>query len=395
MTERELFFRYLGLPSFTPMALDIVKAEGIYLYDRSGKEYIDLVSGISVSNIGHRHPKVIEAIHDQLDKYLYLNVYGEFIQSAQVKLAKRIVDLLPHHLSSVYFVNSGSEAVEGAIKLSKRFTGRTEVIAFKNAYHGSTQGALSVLGNETLKNAFRPLIPDIRFIEFNNLPDIEIIGEMTACVIAETIQAEAGIILPNEGFLNRLSDRCHETGALLIIDDIQMGFGRTGKLFSFEHYGIEPDILVLAKALGAGMPLGAFISSKNIMDSLAFDPELGHITTFGGHPVSCAAALAGIEILPGLLDQVEDRGWKIEDRIKNHSEIKEIRRKGLMLGVELNNPEIREPLTKACLDNGLIIDWFLFQPATFRIAPPLTITYQEIDKACEKLEKAFGEVMSP
>lgn len=394
MTERELFFTHLGLPSFSPMALDIVKAEGIYLYDRSGKEYIDLVSGISVSNIGHRHPKVIEAIQFQLEKYLYLNVYGEFIQSPQVKLAKQLVDLLPQNLTSVYFVNSGSEAVEGAIKLSKRFTGRTEVIAFKNAYHGSTQGALSVLGNETLKNAFRPLIPDVRFLEFNNFSDLETISERTACVIVETIQAEAGMILPNEGFLNRLRERCNETGVLLIIDDVQMGFGRTGKFFSFEHYGFEPDILVLAKALGAGMPLGAFIAPKKIMDSLASDPELGHITTFGGHPVSCVAAMAGIEIVCGVLDQVEDRGWRIEDRIKNHSLIKEIRRKGLMLGVEVNNLGIRKPLTEECLHNGLIIDWFLFHPATFRIAPPLTISEEEIDLACDQLIKSLSEVGS-
>lgn len=392
MTERELFFTHLGLPSFSPMALDIVRAEGIYLYDQSGKEYIDLVSGISVSNIGHRHPQVIAAIQSQLEKYLYLNVYGEFIQSPQVKLAQRLADILPQNLSSVYFVNSGSEAVEGAIKLSKRFTGRTEVIAFRNAYHGSTQGALSVLGNENLKNAFRPLIPDIRFLEFNNFSDLDAIGERTACVIGETIQAEAGMILPGEGFLNQLRERCNETGALLVIDDVQMGFGRTGKFFSFEHYGFEPDILVLAKALGAGMPLGAFIAPKKIMDTLAFDPELGHITTFGGHPVSCAAALAGIEIVFGLLDQVEERGWRIEDRLKNHPLIKEIRRKGLMLGVELINPDIRKSLTEACLHHGLIIDWFLFQQATFRIAPPLTITDHEIGKVCEKLEAALKEI---
>jgi acetylornithine/succinyldiaminopimelate/putrescine aminotransferase len=391
MTERELFFTHLGLPSFSPMAIDIVRAEGIYLYDQSGKEYIDLVSGISVSNVGHRHPHVIAAIQSQLEKYLYLNVYGEFIQSPQVKLAKRLADLLPQNLSSVYFVNSGSEAVEGAIKLSKRYTGRTEVIAFRNAYHGSTQGALSVLGNENLKNAFRPLIPDIRFLEFNNYIDLDAIGERTACVIGETIQAEAGMILPNEGFLNQLRERCNEKGALLVIDDVQMGFGRTGKFFSFEHYGFEPDILVLAKALGSGLPLGAFIAPKKIMDTLAFEPELGHITTFGGHPVSCAAALAGIEILLGLLGQVEDKGWRIEDGLKNNSRIKVIRRKGLMLGVEVS-PDIRKPLTEACLRNGLIIDWFLFQPATFRIAPPLNITDHEIGRVCKKLEAAMKEI---
>ena len=392
MTERELFFRYLAPTSFTPMALDIVKAEGIYLYDRFGKEYIDLVSGFSVSNIGHRHPAVINAIREQIGKYLYLNVYGEFIQSTQVQLARRLTELLPEALDCVYFVNSGSEAIEGAMKLSKRYTGRTEVIAFRNAYHGSSQGALSILGNEKLKNAFRPLIPDIRFLEFNNFDDLENISERTSCVIAETIQAEAGVILPEEGFLKCLRHRCRETGALLIVDDVQMGFGRTGRFFSFEHYGIEPDILVLAKALGAGMPLGAFIASKNVMDTLAFDPELGHITTFGGHPVSCAAALAGIDVVRELLPGIEDGGWRMEDRIKNLPLVKKIRRKGLMLGVELKNQDLRKPLTEACLRNGLIIDWFLFHPTTFRIAPPLTITDQEIDNTCDKLEKALGEI---
>jgi acetylornithine/succinyldiaminopimelate/putrescine aminotransferase len=394
MTEREMFFRYLGQTSPAPMALDIVKAEGIYLYDRTGKEYIDLVSGFSVSNIGHRHPAVIDAIKDQLERYLYVNVYGEFIQSPQVMLAKKLVDLLPGHLSSVYFVNSGAEAVEGAVKLSKRYTGRTEIIAFRNAYHGSTQGALSIVGNEILKNAFRPLIPGIHFLEFNNFDDLERISGTTACVVAETIQAEAGIILPAEGFLDRLRQRCSETGALLVIDDVQMGFGRTGRLFSYEHYGIEPDILILAKALGGGMPLGAFIASKEIMDTLAFNPELGHITTFGGHPVSCAAGLASLEVITGsdVIEKVDDRGWKIENRLGNFPGIKEIRRKGLMLGVELHDPLLRLPLTEACLHKGLVIDWFLFNASTFRIAPPLTITDKEIEMVCERLEKVFQNI---
>jgi acetylornithine/N-succinyldiaminopimelate aminotransferase len=392
MTERELFFRYLGLPSFNPMALDIVRAEGVYLYDRSGKEYIDLVSGISVSNTGHRHPKVLEAIQVQLEKYLYLNVYGEFVQSPQVRLAEKLVSLLPEGLDSVYFVNSGSEAVEGAIKLAKRFTGRTGVVAFKNAYHGSTQGALSVLGNETLKNAFRPLIPDIHFLEFNNIKDLERIGHNTACVITETIQAEAGIIRPENGFLKRLRERCNYTGALLIIDDVQMGFGRTGRFFSFEHYGIVPDILVLAKALGAGLPLGAFLSSRKIMDSLAFNPELGHITTFGGHPVSCAAGLAGIEVIIEFLDKVEAKGDYIRERLLDHGIIKEIRHKGFALGLDLPDPKKRTAFSEMALKNGIVIDWYLFRPATFRIAPPLTISDTEIGKACEKVEKALDDL---
>jgi len=393
MTEREMFFKYLGLPSDQPIGLEITRAEGIYLYDASGKQYIDFVSGISVSNIGHRHPAVLEAIHKQLDHYLHLNVYGEFIQSPQVMLAKSLVSFLPENLNSVYLVNSGSEAIEGAIKLSKRFTGRTEVVAFTNAYHGSTMGALSILGNEPLKNAFRPLIPDIRFLGFNDPDDLDNISTRTACIVAETIQAEAGIILPDQEWLLKLRKRCSETGTLLVIDDVQMGFGRTGKLFSFEHFGIRPDILVLAKAMGGGMPIGAFVSSKEIMSTLTFNPELGHITTFGGHPVSCAAALASLQVITQdhLLERVESKGKMIQEKIKGHPTIKEIRRKGLALGVEIRDDSTRNNLTRAALNNGLIIDWYLFHPMTFRIAPPLTITDEEIDIACSRMMKSLDE----
>ena len=393
MTEREMFFKYLGLPSDQPIGLEITRAEGIYLYDASGKQYIDFVSGISVSNIGHRHPAVLEAIHKQLDHYLHLNVYGEFIQSPQVILAKSLVSFLPENLNSVYLVNSGSEAIEGAIKLSKRFTGRTEVVAFTNAYHGSTMGALSILGNEPLKNAFRPLIPDIRFLGFNDPDDLDNISTRTACIVAETIQAEAGIILPDQEWLLKLRKRCSETGTLLVIDDVQMGFGRTGKLFSFEHFGIRPDILVLAKAMGGGMPIGAFVSSKEIMSTLTFNPELGHITTFGGHPVSCAAALASLQVITQdhLLERVESKGTMIQEKIKGHPTIKEIRRKGLALGVEIRDDSTRNNLTRAALNNGLIIDWYLFHPMTFRIAPPLTITDEEIDIACSRMMKSLDE----
>jgi acetylornithine/succinyldiaminopimelate/putrescine aminotransferase len=393
MTERELFFRYLGLPSHQPMGLEIERAEGLYIYDKSGKKYLDLVSGISVSNIGHRHPAVILAIEDQLKKYLHLNVYGEFIQTPQVKLAEKLVSLLPSALNSVYLVNSGSEAIEGALKLAKRFTGRTEVIAFNNAYHGSTMGALSILGNETLKNAFRPLIPGTRFLEFNDFTDLEKITDKTACVVAETIQAEAGIILPEKDFLKSLAERCKETGTLLIVDDVQMGFGRTGSLFSFEHFNFVPDILVLAKALGGGMPLGAFISSKEIMDTLASNPELGHITTFGGHPVCCAAALASLEVLVkgDYVAASENKGKIISDAIKSHPLTREIRRKGLMLGVEINDADKRVRLTEAMLKNGVIIDWFLFHPATFRIAPPLTITEEECLIAADLILNSLDE----
>jgi acetylornithine/succinyldiaminopimelate/putrescine aminotransferase len=394
MTERELFFRYLGLPSHQPLGLEIDHAEGIYIYDASGKKYLDLVSGISVNNLGHRHPAVIRAIEDQLKKYLHLNVYGEFIQSPQVKLAQKLVSVLPDNLDSVFLVNSGSEAIEGAMKLAKRYTGRTEVVAFHNAYHGSTQGALSILGNEILKNAFRPLIPDIRFLEFNNFRDLEKISEKTACVVSETIQAEAGIILPEQGFLESLHARCKKTGTLLIIDDVQMGFGRTGKLFSFEHFNFVPDILVLAKAMGGGMPVGAFIASKEIMDTLADHPELGHITTFGGHPVCCAAALANLEVLlsDDLIFQAEKKGAILEEQISSHPMIKNIRRKGLILGIEVNDAGKRNKLTEILLKNGIIIDWFLFHPCTFRIAPPLTITEEECRSACNLVLKSLNEI---
>jgi acetylornithine/succinyldiaminopimelate/putrescine aminotransferase len=384
MTQREMFFKYLGIPSSQPLGLEIVKAEGIYLYDSAGNRYIDFVSGISVSNVGHRHPEIIDAIRKQVDHYLHLNVYGEFVQSPQVNLAKELVSALPEKLNSVYFVNSGSEAIEGAIKLAKRFTGRTEIIAFNNSYHGSTMGALSILGNESLKNSFRPLIPDIRFLKYNNVNDLNDITTKTACVVAETIQAEAGIILPDKDFVKKLQQRCTETGALLVIDDVQMGFGRTGKLFSYENFGIIPDILVLAKAMGGGMPIGAFISPKEVMDTLTCNPELGHITTFGGHPVSCASALASLKVIirGDLLKSVEAKGKMICEKINNHSLIKEIRRIGLALGVEIKDVSLRKQLTNAALKNGVI---------TFRIAPPLTITHEEIEDACNRLMKSLDE----
>jgi acetylornithine/N-succinyldiaminopimelate aminotransferase len=393
MTDRELFFKYLGLPSFTPVGLEITRAEGIYEWDQNGKRYMDLVSGISVSNTGHRHPEVIRAIREQCEKFLHLNVYGEFIQSPQVAFASELASLLPSSLQSVYLVNSGSEAIEGAMKLSKRFTGRTEIIAFHNAYHGSTQGALSILGNESLKNAFRPLLPGIRFIGFNDFDDLSLITRKTACVVCETIQAEAGIILPSDGYLNALRSRCSETGTLLVVDDVQMGMGRTGKLFSFEHYGFVPDILVLAKALGGGLPLGAFISSQEIMSTLAFRPELGHITTFGGHPLNCAAARANLRVIldENLTEQAEEKGLSFKASLDGHPAIHEIRQKGLVLGIELKSAVIRKRFAEAAIMNGLILDWFLFSPLTFRIAPPLTITGEEIKEACSQIQSSLNQ----
>ncbi len=394
MTERELFYRHLGLPSFYPMGLEIERAEGIYLYSPTGEQYIDLVAGITVSNTGHRHPKVLEAIRDQLDKYLHLNVYGEFIQSPQVRFAAKLAGLLPQKLDSVYFVNSGSEAIEGALKLAKRHTGRTEIISFIDAYHGSTHGSLSILGNETLKNAFRPLLPDVRLIEFNNYCHLEKISTRTACIVIELVQAEAGIIPIEPYFLNQLKKRCARDGVMIIVDDVQMGMGRTGKLFSFEHYDFVPDILVLAKALGAGMPLGAFIAAKKVMDTLAYNPELGHITTFGGHPVSCAAGLAGLDVLleDDLIPLAEEKGKHFAERLSGHPRISDIRRAGLALGVDLAHPEKRGLFMESALNLGLVIDWYLFKPATFRIAPPITITFDEIDLACEKLLTALDSI---
>jgi len=386
-SAKEMFYRYLGLPGLHPLELEISRAEGIYLYDSRGKRYTDLVSGITVSNLGHGHPAVVEAVRKQAGDYLHLMVYGEYVQAPQVRLAAKLAGLLPPGLGCVYFVNSGSEAVEGALKLAKRCTGRRKIVSFRNAYHGSTHGALSVTGSEELKKAFQPLLPEVSFIEFNNPAQLEQITGETACVVAETVQAEAGVIMPDDGFLQKLRDRCTETGALLVIDDVQMGMGRTGRLFSFGQYGIEPDILVLAKAFGGGMPLGAFISSKERMSTLSHDPELGHITTFGGHPVSCAAALAALEYLleSGLIGLVEEKGKMFSDCLKAHPAVKVIRRAGLMLAVELDSPGRCHRMMSLMLENGIVSDRFLFRPQAFRIAPPLTITKDEIKETCKSI----------
>jgi acetylornithine/succinyldiaminopimelate/putrescine aminotransferase len=391
LTQRQLFFEYMGLPSLKPLGIEIASAKGIYLYGPDGKDYIDLVSGVTVSNLGHQHPAIIEAVKNQADKYLHLMVYGDLIQSPQVKLAEKLASLLPRGLHATYFVSSGSEAIEGALKLVKRYTGRTGIAAFKNAYHGGTHGALSICGDEWLKSTFRPLLPNITQLEFNNIDDLARITEKTSCVVVETIQAEAGIILPDEGFLQSLRKRCDETGALLIIDDIQMGMGRTGELFSFEHFGIVPDILCLAKAFGGGMPLGAFISSKEIMNSLTHDPELGHITTFGGHPVSCAAALASLDYVTssGVIELTENKANIFIERLNHHPKIKSIRHKGLMLGLDLQSVEEVQELISLFVENGLIADSFLFRPYSFRIAPPLIISEDEIHLACHRIIKSL------
>ncbi|HDO26849.1 MAG TPA: aspartate aminotransferase family protein [Bacteroidetes bacterium] len=387
LSNRELFLQHVALPSDGHEALEIVEAKGIWLTSSGGKKYIDLVSGVSVSNLGHGHPKVIEAVKKQAGRYMHLMVYGKYIQSPQVELARLMAEHLPENLQMTFFVNSGSEAVEGALKLAKRYTGRTGLVAFKNAYHGSTHGALSVLGNEEMKYAYRPLLPDIRHLRFGRLEDLQQITEKTAGVIAEPVQAEAGIIIPGKEYIQALRQRCTETGALLIFDEVQMGFGRTGKLFAFEHFDVVPDILCLAKAMGAGMPIGAFVSSGEIMETLTHHPALGHITTFGGHPVSAAAALAGLQVLldeklPGKTDA---KGKLFVRLLSPHPLIKGIRQIGLMLGVELQTSEQITQLLKVFLEEGIVVDRFLFNDASFRIAPPLTITEEEIRMVSEKI----------
>ena len=386
LTQRQLFFNHLAQTSETPLALEIERAEGIYLFDVSGKPYMDLISGISVSNVGHCHPKVISEIQNQLEKYLHLMVYGEYIQSPQVKLAKLLSDQLPEKLSSVYFVNSGGEAIEGAMKLAKRYTGRTEIISFKNAYHGSTHGSLSLMGNEEFKNAYRPLLPDIKQLAFNNINDLQNITTKTAAVFVETIQAEAGMVMPEGDYLNQLQIRCNKVGALLVADEIQCGFGRTGKLFAFEHYNFIPDILCLAKGMGGGMPIGAFIASKMLMHSLTNNPILGHITTFGGHPVCCAASLATLNVLldDKLIEQIEQKE-KLFRALLKHPLIKSIKGKGLLLAIEFENFEQNKKIIDNCILKGIITDWFLFQPSAMRIAPPLTITEKQITEACNTI----------
>lgn len=395
ITNRQIFFQHLALPSQIPIGLEIERAEGIYMYSPDGKRYIDLVSGVCVSNLGHRHPAIVEAVKKQLDSYMHLMVYGEFIQSPQVKLASKLAEVLPKHLNSVYLVNSGSEAVDGALKLAKRVTGRTELIGFYNSYHGGTHGAFSLLGNESIKYAYRPLLPDIRFLRFNQFDDLQLISERTAAVLVEPVQAEAGVIVPEAGFLEELRQKCNETGTLLIYDEIQVGFGRTGKLFCFEHFQAEPDILCLAKAMGGGMPIGAFIASKEIMLSLTENPDFGHITTFGGHPVSAAAALANLEVLttpPEIWKNAELIGKKFEEALSSLSMVKKIRRKGLLLSIELDSIETNQRAMKNLLQLGLVTDPFFFMPQAFRIAPPLTITEEETKTTILLVSEALNKL---
>jgi acetylornithine/N-succinyldiaminopimelate aminotransferase len=393
LTQRQLFLQHNAQTSHTPLLLEFVKAKGIYLFDASGKKYTDLIAGIGVSNVGHCHPKVVEAVQRQAETYMHLMVYGEFVQSPQVNFATALAEILPTNLNCTYFVNSGAEAVEGAMKLAKRFTNRTELIACKNSYHGSTQGALSLMGDEGFKQAYRPLLPAVSFIEFNSLPDLAQITTHTAAVFIETIQGEAGVRVPDLSYLKALRKKCDETGTLLVFDEIQCGFGRTGKMFGFEHFDVIPDILLLAKGIGGGMPIGAFISSAEMMSVFTENPILGHITTFGGHPVSCAAGLATLNAIltENLVQNVVQKGDLFKSLLK-HSAIKEVRGKGLMLAVEFDSYETNKAIIDACIADGLITDWFLHCSNSMRIAPPLIITEKEIRDACDIILKNIDQL---
>lgn len=389
MNLRQLFLQHVAQTSMAPLALEIIKAEGCELTDAAGKKYIDLIGGISVANIGHRHPKVVAAIKEQLDAYMHIMVYGEFVQSPQVQYARLLTRHLPATLNAVYFTNSGAEAVEGAMKLAKRVTGRTEIIAFNNSYHGSTQGALSILGSEYWRNAFRPLLPGVQHLNYNSFEDLQFITEDTACVIAETVQAEAGIVAPQNGWLKALQERCRETGALFILDEIQAGFGRTGKLWGFEHFDVVPDVLLLGKALGGGMPLGAFIADKKLMDQLADNPVLGHITTFGGHPVCCAAGKAALEVL--LEENLEvQKKQALFRSLLQHPKIKAVRSFGLWMAVEFDDFDACKKVIDKSIDGGVITDWLLFASNCLRISPPLLITEEEIKKGAAIIFSALS-----
>jgi len=383
MNQRELFYKHLAQTSPAPLGLEIVRAEGLYLYDGVGNKWLDAIGGISVCNTGHRHPDVVAAIKDQADRFLHLLVYGELIQSPQVDYAHWLAQHLPEKLQSVYFTNSGAEATEGAMKLAKRVSGRTEMIGFEKSYHGSTQGALSLMGDEYWRNAFRPLLPGISHLRYNDFNDLERITEKTACVIAETVQAENGVIRPVHGWMKALRKKCDDTGALLILDEIQVGFGRTGTLWGFEQYDIEPDIILLGKALGGGLPLGAFISSKSLMDAFISQPVLGHITTFGGHPLSCAAGLAAQKVLlkENLVSLVAEKEKLFKERLI-HPSIRSVRTAGLLIAVEFNSFEKNKKVIDTCVHAGLLTDWFLFATNCLRIAPPLTVTLAEIEEIC-------------
>lgn len=387
MILRKQFLQHVAQTSPSPMLVEVERAEGSCFYTPEGKRYYDLVAGVSVSNVGHCNPAVVEAVQRQTARYMHVMVYGELVESPQVRYAARIAAALPDPLESVYFVNSGAEAVEGALKLAKRYTGRSEMISFRRAYHGSTHGVMSMMGSpegEEWKAAFRPLLPDVQSLVFNDFDELERITRRTACVLVEPVRGEAGIELPAEGFLQALRRRCDEVGALLIFDEIQTGFGRCGEMFACLKYGVTPDIICLAKALGGGMPLGAFVSSGQIMSTLSYNPTLGHITTFGGHPVCCAAGLAAMEYIEknDLHHASEAKGALFEELLRDHPAVREIRRSGLLMAVELGSSERLYAIMELFKQEGIMSDWFLFCDTAFRISPPLVITEDEIRESC-------------
>ena len=396
MNQRELFLRHVAQTSEIPMLgedLNIAIAKGVKLTDVNGKIYTDLISGISVSNVGHCHPKVLEAIHHQSQKFMHLMVYGEFNQSPQVNYAKKLTDLLPQKLNSIYYTTSGSEAVEGALKLAKRSTGRTELICFKQAYHGSTHGALSVMGDEYFKTSFRPLLPDVRILEFNDLKALELISKKTAAVIIEPIQGEAGVIKANRDYIKNLRKICDDLGAILIFDEIQTGFGRTGNLFVFEEFDVVPDILLISKGMGGGLPIGAFIASTDLMSNLTKNPILGHINTFGGNALCVAAANACLEII--ISENLCSRAKQIENIITTklkHPLIKEIRIHGALGAIDFYNEDLNMRVIKSCIEKGIICDWFLFCPTAMRIAPPLIITDSELIEALNTIIEVLNTI---
>ena len=389
---KQEFFKYQAQTTPYAAGFEVEKAEGSYIYGKDGRAYLDFVAGVSANTLGHSHPKVVNAIKEQADKYLHVMVYGEYAQEKPVELCKLLAEATPEPLEVTYLVNSGAEAIDGALKLAKRYTGREEIISMKNSYHGNTHGALSVSGNEFHKREFRPLLPMISFIEFNNEEEFSKITEKTACVIAESIQGAAGFLTPSQNYFKNLKKRCEEVGALLILDEIQPGFGRTGKLFSFEHYDMVPDILVMGKGMGGGVPVGAFMSSAEIMKSLQHSPKLGHITTFGGNPLIAAASYATLkEVLDsGLMNEVEEKE-KLFRELLVHPKIKKVNGRGLMLAVELESPEYTLDVAKRCMEKGLIVFWQLYRNEFMRISPPLTISKEEIKKGCEIILEALNE----
>lgn len=394
ITNRQLFLANLAQTSHAPLLMEVESAQGVYLNGPEGNQWIDLISGISVSSVGHSHPHVIEAIQNQVSKYMHIMVYGEMVLNPQVVFARALLEKLPNYLDNCYFVNSGSEAIEGAMKLAKRFTGRPEIVAFNNAYHGSTHGALSLMGSEYFRNSFRPLLPGVNHLDFDNAEQLALITDKTACVVIELVRGEVGAEEATAIFITQVHERCKLTGALLVVDEIQSGFHRTGPFMAFMDYNINPDILVLGKSIGGGMPMGAFVASRNIMSSLAENPVLGHITTFGGHPVCCAAAKASLDVLSAIGKDEIERKANLFRSLLVHPAILSITGKGLMMGLTFSSEQFAKDVIQACIENGVLTDWFLFAPHKLRLAPPLVINDSEIRTACERILKSIDQVLN-